>query len=289
MGVYDVNGIFQSRLYDYSAESLRFAYDINKDVVFPDGEFLRVMSYNVGSWTAFGRKATTENQETWHTLQNLILSTEQADLLGIQEYYSAIGSYSVPAMIGQYYDNLYAVDWVSTKAGRAIASKYPLTNTREVNFQNQTGEIRSYLIGDVTVNEVTIKFITAHLALDNATIALQIQELLSAVNSFEYWIMTGDFNINFPNNQSDGYLALVKPFLDAGYHVANGSDFGFIPTFSTKNPGDDSDWRFLDNIMCSSNIDIINVYVNRQKITDHAGYSIDHLPLIAELNVRTEE
>lgn len=282
--MYDIDKNPYNSAFNISGEPINQAYDIEGNPLFEDGPItLKVMSYNVGSWTAFGDKATTSNQETWYTLQNSILSAEKPDLLGIQEYYSAIGNYSVPTMLGQYLKYLFAVDWVSTKAGRALASRYVLRNTAEINFQNQNGEIRSYLIGDLTIGGKTIKFITAHLALDNATIILQIQELLSAVSDFDYWIITGDFNINFPNLQSDGYRYLVKPFLDEGYHVANGSSFGFINTFSTKQPGDDSDWRCLDNIMCSSNIDITDVYVNELKITDHAGYGIDHLPLIAEL------
>ena len=285
--IYDIDGNAYHYAFGIGGNSLEQAYDIagNPLLEQPGVKQLKVMSYNVGSWTAFGAKATVDNQETWYTLQDAILATEDADLLGIQEYYSQIGNYSVPNMIEQYCGYLFDVDWVSTKAGRAIASKYVMSNTNEINFRNQNGEIRSYLIGDVDIDDLTIKFITAHLALDNPTIALQIQELVEAVNQFDYWILTGDFNINFTDAQSEGYNVLVKPFLDAGHHVANGSTFGFIPTFSTKKPGDDSDWRYLDNIMCSANINITDVYTNMQKITEHAGYAIDHLPLIAEVEV----
>lgn len=284
MAIYNYDGSILNAAYDYAGLVISSAYDKGGGLVFPDeGVRLKVMSYNVGSWTAFGGKATAENQETWHTLQNAIFQTERPDLAGIQEYYSAIGSYSVPVMLRQYLPYIYAVDWVSTKAGRAIASKTTMTNATEINFVNQTGEQRSYLIGDIDIAGKTVKFITAHLALDTATIKLQIQELVSAVASFDYWILTGDFNIPFPDAQSEGYEALIEPFLDRGYNVANGSTFGFIPTFSTKKPGDDSDWRCIDNIMCSSNIQITDVYTNKQKLTEHQGYSIDHLPLIADM------
>ena len=281
--VYDINNNSSNVACGLDGNLLEQAYDINKNPLLSFETDFKVMSYNVGSWTAFGASATSSNQETWYTLQNDIISSEAPDFLGIQEYDDQIGSYSVPVMIKQYLPYLFGVDKVSGKAGRALASKRRMKNSREVNFQNQNGEQRSYLITDIFVNGKTVKFLTAHLALDKATIILQIQELLSTVNNYEYWILTGDFNINFPSSQSEGYNVLIKPFLDAGYNVANGADFGFIPTFSTKQPGDDSDWRCLDNIMCSSNIDITNVYVNRKKITDHAGYGIDHLPLIAEV------
>lgn len=286
--IYDLDKNSYNYGLDVSNNVLNQVYDINKNPLLNiRPQAIKVMSYNVGAWTAFGRDATQENQETWYTLQNAILAEEQADLIGIQEYEDAIGSYNVPTMIRQYASYLFDVDRISNKAGRAIASKYPMYNAREINFANQNGEQRSYLISDVSIGGKTIKFITAHLALDNATIALQIQELLSAVESFEYWIVTGDFNINFPNAQSEGYSILIEPFLNEGYNVANGdpNGFGFIPTFTTKTPEEDTNWSCLDNIMCSSNIDITNVYVNRQKITEHAGYAIDHLPLIAEVVV----
>lgn len=285
MAIYSLSGTHLNNAYSVDGDPLSSAYDIDGVQVFPDEVALKVMSYNVGSWTAFGNKATAANQETWYTLQNGIFQQEQADLAGIQEYYSAIGSYNVPTMLAQYFQYFYEVDRTSSKAGRALASKYPMTNAREVNFQNQSGEQRSYLIADTTIGGRTVKFLTAHLALEYSTIALQIQELLSAVSNLECWILTGDFNITFPDAESEGYTTLVKPFLDAGYHVANGSTFGFIPTFSTKKPGDDSDWRVLDNIMCSANIDITDVYIDRDKITDHADYAIDHLPLIAEMRI----
>lgn len=286
MSIYNAKGNPLLNAYNLNGGQISSAYNIDGKQIFPDAQStLKIMSYNVGAWTAFGNNATPENQETWHTLQNNILAEERADLIGIQEYEDAIGSYNVSAMIRQYAPYLFDVDRVNNKAGRAIASKYLMTNSREINFTNQKGEIRSYLIGDVNIGGKIIKFITAHLALDNATVILQIQEIITAVASFDYWILTGDFNMEFPNVESEGYAHLIKPFLDAGYNVANGSDFGFIPTFSTKTPEQDTDWHCLDNIMCSSNIDITNVYVNRQKITEHAGYAIDHLPLVAEVVV----
>ena len=202
--IYDIDGNAYHYAFGIGGNSLEQAYDIagNPLLEQPGVKQLKVMSYNVGSWTAFGAKATVDNQETWYTLQDAILATEDADLLGIQEYYSQIGNYSVPNMIEQYCGYLFDVDWVSTKAGRAIASKYVMSNTNEINFRNQNGEIRSYLIGDVDIDDLTIKFITAHLALDNPTIALQIQELVEAVNQFDYWILTGDFNINFTDFDS---------------------------------------------------------------------------------------
>lgn len=284
MAVYTINGKSTNTVFGRDGVRLVGAFDIDgNQVLDAEPQTLKVMSYNVGSWTSFGVNATTENQEFWYPLQNSIFANERPDLCGIQEYYSAIGNYSVPTMLEQYFRDLFTVNKSSKKAGRAICSVYPMSNTQEINFQNQNGEIRSYLISDVNIGGKTVKFLTAHLALVTATIILQIQELLQAVSNFDYWILTGDFNLPFPSAESSGYQNLVKPFLDAGYHVANGSTFGFIPTFSTKAPGDDSDWRVLDNIMCSANIDITDVYVDTEKLTTLTTQGIDHLPLIANM------
>lgn len=290
--IYGIDKKSYNYVFNIGGKLLNQAYDINKNQLLDsEPQQLKVMSYNVGAWTAFGKNATQQNQETWYTLQNSILSNEQADLIGIQEYEDAIGSYSVPTMIKQYAPYLFDVDrYVSGdigKAGRAIASKYLIHNAREINFNNQEGEERSYLIGDVIVGGRRIKFITAHLA-TNETAVLQVQEILSAIEHFDYWIVTGDFNIVFNDVESEGYAQLIEPFLNKGYHVASGDvdSFGFIPTFAGGAKPEnvtDENWRCADNIMCSSNIDITNVYVNRQKLTEHVGYGIDHLPLIAEV------
>lgn len=285
MSTYSIDGLKHKRLYSTSGKQLDNSYDTDGHSIFPDnGITIKVMSYNVGAWTAFGEWATEENQETWYSLQNLIFTTEKTDLVGIQEYHNAIGSYSVPAMLSNYFKDMFSFDW-TTSAGQAIASKEPMSNARRVIFKNQRGETRSYLIGDIAIDGKTVKLISTHLATNDLDITIkQLHELFFAIQSFDYWIMVGDFNIGFTDRQSQGYENLVLLFKNAGYHVANASSFGFIPTFTTRLPGKKFGWASIDNIICSQNIDIIDVYTNKQKITDHSDYRIDHLPLVADLS-----
>lgn len=285
MSTYDIDGLKQKRLYSISGQQLDNSYDTDGFSIFPDnnGITIKVMSYNVGAWTAFGEWATEENQETWYSLQNLIFTTEKPDLVGIQEYHNAIGSYSVPQMLSNYFEDMFSFDW-TTNAGQAIASKEPISNAHRVKFKNQRGEIRSYLIGDITIDGKTVKLISTHLAANDLDMATkQLHELFFTIQSFDYWIMVGDFNVGFTDRQSQGYENLVLLFKNAWYHVANASSFGFIPTFTTRLPGRKFGWASIDNIICSQNIDIIDVYTNKQKITDHSDYRIDHLPLVANL------
>ena len=119
-------------------------------------------------------------------------------------------------------------------------------------------------------------------------ILAQIQELLDYVSDKEYWILTGDFNVRFDTVESDGYATLVEPFLNQGYHVANGDDFGILQTWCNQNST--TDWHSIDNIFTSSNITITNAYVDDTKVDAYINgyfseYGIDHIPLIAELEV----
>lgn len=283
--IYTINGENKEECYNINGDRLPQCYDINGNPLLDTKqETLKVLSYNVGSWTAFGRAATVQNQQTWYQLQNNILSNVNSDIAGFQEYYNKIGNYSVTKMLGFYYGQTFAVDKATGKAGRAISSKFTMQDSEEINFTHQRGEERSYLHTKLTINDKTVHFLNAHLSYEIDIAELQIDELLDVVQNYEYWILTGDFNVVFNSETDNGYIILVKKFLDSGYNVANGSTFGFIPTFNGGTPESQNDWRCIDNVMCSSNIEILDAYTNTLKLS-HAGYGIDHLPLIADIKI----
>lgn len=283
--IYTINGNGGDECYNINGENLEQCYDINGNpLIIRQRNIFKIMSYNVGSWTAYGRPATIENQGTWYRLQNNILSSVNCDISGFQEYYNMIGNYSVLKMLGFYFGQSYAVDKTNNKAGRAISSKFTLSDSEEINFINQRGEERSYLHSIISINNKTIHFLNAHLSYEIDMAELQINELLTAVENYEHWILTGDFNVIFNSDSDEGYIILVKKFLDAGYNVANGSTFGFIPTFKYGIPDTTGGWNCIDNIMTSSTIEIVNAYTNNLKL-NHAGFGIDHLPFIAEIKI----
>lgn len=283
--IYYINGDSSDNAFDVNGNRLEQCFDINGNPLLEYDNTLTIMSYNVGAWTAFGVNATTDNQITWYKLQNNILSNCKADLAGIQEYTSAICNYSVPKMLGFYFGQSFSVDRIAGKAGRDISSRFTISDSEEINFINQRGEIRSYLISTAHINGKEIKFLCAHLSYEVNIAELQIGELLDVVSNFEYWILTGDFNVPFQNVNSRGYQILVQAFLDAGYNVANGSSFGMFPTFTTATAGsEDISWSSIDNIMCSSNINILDVWTNTEKL-EHIGFGIDHLPLLARVEI----
>ena len=285
MGIYNKAGSAIFNAYSKSGNSLPAAYNKNGTQVFPDPSYFSVMTYNPGTWTYYGNHATTANQNYWYTFQDAIFSNNPVNIAGIQEYYSAIGNLSALTMLGQYFDYIYAVDQLShpNKAGRAIASDYPLTDTQEINFNTQQGEVRSYLKAKTTINNKEVWLLNTHLAYTPASVYRgQIAELLQAVQNLSTWILTGDFNVKWETVADQGWQDIVKPFLDAGYHAANGSTHGIFLTCES-NP--DLNWYALDNIFTSADIDILNVYTDNSKLDADFAYPVDHIPLIADLKI----
>lgn len=286
MAVYDISENELNVIYDKNASLLVSAYDIDGAEIFHPYD-LKVMSFNVGSWYGYAKYIPTAYSDRYYAFFQQLFDDHNADLLGVQEYCNAMGNKTATNLLNDTFGNLYAVDRQSnpTKAGRAIASKYPLSNTAEINFVKQSGEIRSFLTSTFKFSGKTIYFLTAHLALTATEQIAQIQELLNYVSDKEYWILTGDFNVRFDSVDAEGYSILIEPFLTEGYNSANGDAFGFFPSWCAG--GSTTDWHCIDNIFTSANIDITNVYVDVSKITAYNNgdfeYGIDHIPLIAEL------
>lgn len=280
--IYSITGSQLSQAFDVEGNDLSTAYDVLGEIVFT--KTLKVMSFNVGSWYGYADKVPAEQASYYHSMYDGIFEREDCDLIGIQEYYSMIGSYNMNTDMVQFFPYFYYVDRQSnpSKAGRAIGSKYQLSNTAEINFQAQQGEVRSFLTGTFQFGGKEIYLLTAHLALNRETLLAQIQELLDYLENKEYWILTGDFNINFDGAESQGYADLIEPFLNKGYHSANGTDFGFIKTFVLQ---DGTSWRCLDNIFTSGNITITDAYRDETKLYATLPNGIDHLPLIATLTI----
>ena len=80
---------------------------------------------------------------------------------------------------------------------------------------------------------------------------------------------------------------MIKPFIDAGYNVANCSDqHGFIDTW-TNGKDTTGTWYPHDNIITSADFTMSNVRRDTTKITEAAIQDkiIDHVPLICELTL----
>lgn len=280
--IYSVDGNQLSSAYSMSGIEMPKAYDIEGTDVWRASNVLKAMSFNVGSWYGYAQYVPNEETEAYYSLHDGIFKNQNADIVGIQEYCSRLGTSSGLTLLQSNYDYVYALDRTTnpSKAGKANASNIALLSSEEVVFTVNTDEERSFLASTFQFNGKTIYFLNGHLSLTASENLAQLQQMIDYVEDKEYWIMTGDFNVRFDSADSEAYTTHIKPFLDLGYHVANGDEFGFLNTFYSGNEG-----HCVDNIYTSANIDILDAYVDETKLNATLSNGIDHLPLVAYLKV----
>lgn len=281
-------------IYDKDKNSLSVCYDKNKiphsvaygkygNEVFST-DFFTVMSYNVQHFTGINKQEEMQRQ---------IISTYNPDIIGFQEFSQ---SDSVPAVAQNVlYRYQYGVNLYGNKTRMAIGQKdYPLSNVVNVEFTTQDpndmekyGETRAYMTADITVGEKTIKIINTHLCLTNEYKYLQMAELLEYASQCEYFIMTGDFNAYaYDSTSDDEYTQMWKIWHDGGYHCANHqADGSYISTYTSSATAESlADFRSgTDDIITSSNIDIVKTDYDTIKLSYLNGDAIDHIAVISTL------
>lgn len=285
MSVYDINGTVLNNCYGASGSSLAHAYDVSGDVIFGEPVAFTIMTYNPGSWYGYGSAVPSELASSWYAMQSSIFETYDPDFVGVQEYYSAIGSYSAEDMIKAVAPYFYGVNKISGCAGRAMASKYPFISPSDNLFAAQDGgELRYYLKAHITVEGRTVCVISAHTSYEGSYPYTQCNSLLDVIADEEYFIVLGDMNLRVDEIGDTNYNLLNKVWIDAGYNSASGPEFGIQDTFWQSSTG----WHGVDQIFTSSNITMTSVVVDDSKIDEYAslvGNRIDHLPLIAYVTI----
>ena len=140
---------------------------------------------------------------------------------------------------------------------------------------------------DVEIGGKTITLINTHLCYITESVKWQqMQELFVIAEQCDYCIITGDFNSMQMSEEADDYINMYKPFVDAGYHLANNSPTaGFHNTYAyLTSPTSLADLQTApDSIIVSSNIGITNVIFDPTKLSYLNGSVIDHIPVVAEL------
>lgn len=291
MGVYDVNGMALTHVYDADGSEKDIAYDTAGNIVYrgepPTSASIKVMEYNVGQWYVGGGSIVpTDKFNEYYALQNGMIQSANADILLLCEYRNGFTSnYSALTMLGQYYPYILEQHGSSGDYyGRAICSKYPLSNYTVHNYS--VDPVRYYDSVDVTINGVTITLVVTHLSTNDSR-RTQITELISYLQTLDTFICAGDLNtVTFTGGattEADDYTNIIAPLLNAGFNVANCNGQIYLDTYSTA---PDGNWYgCLDNIITSSDIIIESVEVDTTKLTDGIADKVDHMPLIAELEI----
>lgn len=283
MPIYDVIGNSVHIPYDIDGNALQQAYDIEQNPLLPTEESLVVMTYNVQWFTDFnGQRA----------MQQTIINSNDADIIGIQEL-TQNGTISA---VGQAVLSDYSYKQLSNhKNYLGLVSKIQLSDYSTADFTNQDpydasqfSETRAYQKCTISFGGKNIAWFNTHLCFHDASIkALQMMEIKAMADLEEYCIITGDLNSYCLSTADADYTDMYKPFVDAGYNLANCVGNVFTKTWTdSKTATSLSQMTYPhDNIITSANIDIYSIKFDTTKFSYLNGQSIDHIPVVARLVV----
>ena len=139
--------------------------------------------------------------------------------------------------------------------------------SEKVFDHTESGAPRYYIDVLCKIGGKEVHVVETHLEwTDDSIRALQIEELIDTMSVYPYVIIAGDFNTDAATVETE-----MRPFIDAGYAVANG---GYIGSFVTH-----EDNYKLDNIVAKG-FAMTNIQVN----PDSGNYS-DHWILSCDLEM----
>ena len=240
------------------------------------GRTLTIMTYNVQSFNDLNAD---------ETMQNNILNEYAPHIIGLQEIGSGLVEKAATILSPKYW-NLHNGSQLSMTA---IATNIPLSNVEYHQFATNGSEVKGYQTAEFMYKGRKVFFINTHLfAASNASVnAAQAEELFNLVQTKETFIIVGDLNTDCDNTSDTQYINVIKPFVDAGYKLANCSDNDhFIGTWSSGKSAA-GPWKPEDHIITSADFTMSNVRRDTIKIAaaETQNKTIDHVALICELTL----
>ena len=233
-----------------------------------------IMTYNVGNWyNGSGQRVPDSKHDSYYELQKNIIDRYEPDILCTQEYMSHLGE---EILAEKYYSIAKALE-TSAYDGKAICTNRALEGAENIYFAQTDACKRNYEKAYMYLNGRRVCVISAHLATTAAICKQEAVELLNVVSNEEYFILCMDANVDVHDTTSDLYTGSLKLFVDAGYKLCNGGEFGIFNTYSSNANG------ALDNIIVSNNIQIKSVVMDTQK--QGLADGSDHYPLIAYIEI----
>ena len=233
-----------------------------------------IMTYNVGNWyNGSGQRVPDTKHDSYYELQKSIIDRYEPDILCTQEYMSHLGE---EILAEKYYSIANALE-TSAYDGKAICTNRTLEGAENIYFAQTDACKRNYEKAYIYLNGRKVCVISAHLATSAAICKQEAVELLNAVSDEEYFILCIDSNVDMHDTTSDLYVGSLKLFVDAGYKLCNGGEFGIFNTYADNENG------AIDNIIVSGNISIKSVVMDTQKEGLEDGS--DHYPLIAYVEI----
>jgi len=275
MSIYDKNGNELVACFDIIGDNLAQAYDISRNKVFLDGGVFNIMTFNIQRWGGLNANKA---------LINGIFSSTTPIIVGLQE----CGGNGT----GGYVPDVFAYGQVATGATNpsGIMSQIPFEDFTSHTYSARSGESRGYSKCYITLGNKRIAWFNTHLEYYDVindskypTHVSQMNEIFAAVQQEQTFILTGDFNVLAKSKNDQAYTDTIKQFVDAGYNLSNWTDeTGFIDTWFNGSTVAGSSQKYpCDNIITSSDIDIVDIEYNTAKLT--AGGTIDHIPIISTI------
>lgn len=286
MAIYDAEGNQLYHAYDAEGNELAHAYDAEGNAIFSRAPIiLKAMTYNVGGWyIGSGTNVPTAKDAEYYALQYAMIQNADADILCIPEYWDTFSETGRTALslLSQFYPYIETRNGDTQYYGRAICSKFPITNYVVNNYTNQNRyyDKATVNIGGINVS-VLVTLPTPH---DADTRKSQIKQLFDYVKNEEYMILCGDFNTVMNDATDQDYINNYPQFIENGDHLANGGEFGFFNTHAGRN-NLPADGGCLDQIITSAKIQITAVSTDQTKYNDGIDDYVDHIPLIANLSI----
>ena len=280
MPIYNISGEIVNTPYNVSGNELNACYELDGTPIIE--RLLTVMTFNPLGWLQIN------SQPTFLTS---LITQYNPDIAGIQE---AGWSSSWPSSSRPFTDEFnykYRSENMSNPNG--LLSKIALSNVEEIDFLYEDSEHWTYQKCNFTFNGRTIAWYNVHLtwrgdAESQEGRRLQTAQLLADANQEDYVIITGDFNVWGHSYNTADYVNVYKQFADAGYKMVNfdTSDHCIATWGDATAPTSLADLTDgCDNIIVSSNIDIVDTYFDDTKLNYLDGNAIDHIPVVATLRV----
>ena len=278
---------------------------------------LHIVSYNIGHF-AYGGGTPTSGIYERYGISNLVyknklqnykkfFSEEAADIMFITEFSRCIDRVEGASDLNgklktdeNLFDYLYPYKVEKRNTNGVFIDNVLYANeiildgdVVQVGDNEKVESSSNYVTyGYIYVNGKKIVLIVCHLGVNPNGVdkrKLQISNIISLVSEAEYAIIAGDFNVASAEE--------LKPFSDAGFIIANNSDyFGNLTTYNTtmasyaaSHENEDFNWDeskgnsyCFDNVIVKGNIKILNFqprYDLFSKLTS------DHVPIIADILV----
>lgn len=283
MPIFNANGTEINTCFNSEGNSLSSAYDVNGTEIWTSGPTVyTIATYNVGDW-GWGRgNPPLAKKDEYLSLQRTLFSQIDACICSMQEW-SAVFCQDDRTRSSVVTDEFF--QYLNGTGVWAIGSNIAFNSFGIYDYTTVTtgGDAEKYEKAYFTLNGKNVCLFNVHMSLNQAQQEAQCAEILNLAREEEYCIVCGDFNTVISSLTDVDYINCIKPFIDAGFTDANCGAFGIFPTYYATNDPEATYRPATDHILVSSNIDIINAYVNTTKLTDGLADKIDHVPLVAEI------